>query len=63
MAKLEKINAELKKMSGVNKKALDQYTSFTEEKESLVQRKQGPQHAQQPACVDVDGSVLVVVSR
>jgi len=40
MAKLEKTNLDLKKMSGVNKKALDQYTSFTEEKEALVQRKQ-----------------------
>jgi structural maintenance of chromosome 3 (chondroitin sulfate proteoglycan 6) len=41
MSKLEKTNAELKKMSGVNKKALDQYTSFTEEKASLLERKKG----------------------
>lgn len=41
MSKLEKANSEIKKMAGVNKKALDQYTSFTEEKASLRERKEG----------------------
>lgn len=33
--------AALKKFQGVNKKALDQYTSFTEQRTELMERKQG----------------------
>merc|ERR1712126_254780 len=36
---LEKANQELKKYSHVNKKALDQYVSFSEQKEKLISRK------------------------
>merc|ERR1711944_355500 len=36
---LEKANTELKKYSHVNKKALDQFISFSEEKEKLMSRK------------------------
>merc|ERR1711981_1198154 len=36
---LEKANTELKKYSHVNKKALDQFISFSEEKEKLMARK------------------------
>lgn len=46
MSKLEKTNAEIKKMAGVNKKALDQYTSFTEEKASLLERKEGQDNSE-----------------
>ncbi|XP_065216528.1 structural maintenance of chromosomes protein 3 [Planococcus citri] len=37
---LEKANSHLKKYSHVNKKALDQFMSFSEQKEKLVSRKQ-----------------------
>jgi len=37
---LEKANLELKKYSHVNKKALDQFISFSEEKEKLMSRKE-----------------------
>ena len=38
--KLEAANVELKKYSHVNKKALDQFISFSEQKEKLVARKE-----------------------
>lgn len=38
--KLETANSELKKYSHVNKKALDQFISFSEQKEKLVSRKE-----------------------
>merc|ERR1712106_1072506 len=38
--KLETSNSELKKYSHVNKKALDQFISFSEQKEKLVKRKE-----------------------
>jgi len=41
MKLLEKTNADLKKMSGVNKKAFDQYSTYMEEKEELLKRKKG----------------------
>merc|ERR1719192_2429689 len=37
---LERANQELKKYSHVNKKALDQYVSFSEQKEKLIKRKE-----------------------
>jgi structural maintenance of chromosome 3 (chondroitin sulfate proteoglycan 6) len=37
---LDKANQELKKYSHVNKKALDQYVSFSEQKEKLMKRKE-----------------------
>jgi len=37
--KLEKCNSELKKYSHVNKKAMDQFVSFSEEKEKFIKRK------------------------
>merc|ERR1711902_300171 len=37
---LERANQELKKYSHVNKKALDQYVSFSEQKEKLISRKE-----------------------
>merc|ERR1719228_847180 len=37
---LEKANQELKKYSHVNKKALDQYVSFSEQKEKLIKKKE-----------------------
>ena len=37
---LEKANTELKKYSHVNKKALDQFISFSEQKEKLMARKE-----------------------
>ncbi|CAG0885820.1 unnamed protein product [Cyprideis torosa] len=36
---LEKANSELKKYAHVNKKALDQFLSFSDQKESLIERK------------------------
>ena len=38
--KLQKCNEELKKFSHVNKKALDQFVTFSEQKEKLTKRKQ-----------------------
>lgn len=38
--KLEQCNEELKKYSHVNKKALDQFVNFSEQKEKLIQRKE-----------------------
>ena len=37
---MERANDELKKYAHVNKKALDQFVSFSEQKEKLVKRKQ-----------------------
>ena len=37
--KLEECNAELKKYSHVNKKALDQFVNFSDQKEKLIKRK------------------------
>lgn len=39
MAQLTKTNEKLKKFSHVNKKALDQYLSFTTQREDLLSRK------------------------
>lgn len=44
--KLEKTQAQLKKFSGVNKKAIEQYSSFTEQRAELQERKQGQTNAQ-----------------
>jgi structural maintenance of chromosome 3 (chondroitin sulfate proteoglycan 6) len=41
---LEKANSELKKYSHVNKKALDQFISFSEEKSKLLERKEELDH-------------------
>eukprot|EP00112_Aurelia_sp_Birch-Aquarium-sp1_P006184 Seg1688.15 transcript_id=Seg1688.15/GoldUCD/mRNA.D3Y31 product="Structural maintenance of chromosomes protein 3" protein_id=Seg1688.15/GoldUCD/D3Y31 len=38
--KLDKCNSELKKYSHVNKKAMDQYVSFSDEKEKFIKRKE-----------------------
>ena len=38
-SKLQKVNTELKKFSGVNKKALDQFVTFSEQKQTLVLRQ------------------------
>ena len=38
--KLEQCNQELKKYSHVNKKALDQFVNFTEQKGKLIKRKE-----------------------
>jgi len=40
MQKLEKLNKSLKKYSHVNKKAFDQYVNFSEQRETLISRKQ-----------------------
>jgi len=37
---LEKANSNIKRYGHVNKKALDQFISFSEQKEKLVSRKQ-----------------------
>lgn len=37
--KLDECNAELKKYSHVNKKALDQFVNFSDQKEKLIKRK------------------------
>lgn len=37
---MEKANSHLKKYSHVNKKALDQFMSFSDQKEKLVKRKE-----------------------
>lgn len=39
MKELHKINVKLKQYSAVNKKALDQYVSFSQQKEDLMGRK------------------------
>ena len=38
-SKLEKCNDDLKKYSHVNKKALDQFVNFSDQKEKLLKRK------------------------
>ena len=38
--KLEQCNKELKKYSHVNKKALDQFVNFSDQKEKLIKRKE-----------------------
>ena len=38
--KLEHCNGELKKYSHVNKKALDQFVNFSDQKEKLIKRKE-----------------------
>jgi hypothetical protein len=38
-AKLDKVTAELKKYTHVNKKALDQYFNFSEQRKDLIARK------------------------
>lgn len=40
MKKLNEANENLKRFSHVNKKALDQYVSFSEQREALLQRKE-----------------------
>ena len=40
MRELEKVNKKLKKYSHVNKKAYDQYVNFSEQRESLLKRKE-----------------------
>jgi len=37
--KLEECNSELKQYSHVNKKALDQFVNFSDQKEKLIKRK------------------------
>jgi chromosome segregation ATPase len=44
-SQLSRLSCALKQMSGINKKALDQYASFTEERNSLQKRRQGPPRA------------------
>lgn len=39
MKKLNAANESLKKFSHVNKKALDQYVSFSEQREAILERK------------------------
>jgi hypothetical protein len=39
MKKLKKVNEKLKKFDGVNKKALDQFLSFTEQRDDLQSRE------------------------
>ena len=38
--KLDQANQELKKYSHVNKKALDQFVNFSDQKEKLIKRKE-----------------------
>jgi len=45
--KLEECNSELKKYSHVNKKALDQFVSFSDQKEKLISRKEELDRADQ----------------
>jgi len=40
MGRLKKVNEQLKQYSSVNRKALDQYVSFNEQRETLMQRKE-----------------------
>ena len=39
-SRLDECNQELKKLSHVNKKAMDQYIQFSEHKEKLIQRRE-----------------------
>lgn len=39
MKKLNAVNESLKQFSHVNKKALDQYVSFSEQRETILERK------------------------
>ena len=40
MKRLKEVNENLKKYASVNRKALDQYVSFNEQRENLVGRKE-----------------------
>lgn len=40
MSELESVNKKLKKYAHVNKKAFDQFVSFSEQRESLIERKE-----------------------
>jgi len=48
--KLEECNSELKKYSHVNKKALDQFVNFSDQKEKLIKRKDELDRADQVCC-------------
>jgi structural maintenance of chromosome 3 (chondroitin sulfate proteoglycan 6) len=50
---LEKANSELKKYSHVNKKALDQFVSFSEQKETLLARKEELDRAHESIQVNI----------
>lgn len=47
---LKKVQVELAKYSHVNKKALDQYVNFTEQREELNRRQQEVQQSGGQAC-------------
>ena len=48
--KLHHCNEELKKYSHVNKKALDQFVNFSEQKEKLMKRKDELDNGYQVSC-------------
>ena len=62
--KLDQCNHELKKYSHVNKKALDQFVNFTEQKGKLIKRKEELDRAHTVSCLclchffEKDGRIL-----
>jgi len=58
--KLEQCNHELKKYSHVNKKALDQFVNFSDQKEKLIKRKEELDRAHQ---VRSEGSPIMVNNK
>ncbi len=60
--KLEQCNHELKKYSHVNKKALDQFVNFSDQKEKLMKRKDELDRAHQVTIVNTGIYRLIVTS-
>jgi len=56
--KLEECNAELKKYSHVNKKALDQFVNFSDQKEKLIKRKDELDRADQVSLLSITASLI-----
>ena len=53
---LDQCNKELKKYSHVNKKALDQYVNFSDQKEKLIKRKEELDRAH-----DVSDQIYIII--
>ena len=60
--KLEQCNMELKRYSHVNKKALDQFVNFSDQKEKLIKRKEELDRAHEVSILSFRGAALMFLS-
>ena len=60
--KLDECNNELKKYSHVNKKALDQFVNFSDQKEKLIKRKDELDRADQVPSLTLSLTCFLVIS-